>query len=45
MIDFIKKNNLELLTMEITENKLILTFKNKVQDEYINKLHELIFLN
>lgn len=31
--------------MEITENKLILTFKNKVQDEYINKLHELIFLN
>lgn len=45
VIDFIKKNNLELLTMEITENKLILTFKNKVQDEYINKLHELIFLN
>lgn len=45
VIDFIKKNNLELLTMEITENKFILTFKNKVQDEYINKLHELIFLN
>lgn len=43
IISFIKENNLELLNFEISEAKVSILFKNMIDDEKINKLHELIF--
>lgn len=45
IIEFVKTNNLKLLNIEISEIKLTLTFKEKVTDDFVNKLHELIFKN
>ena len=43
IIDFIKKENLELLNFEISETKISIVFKNIIDDENIKELHELIF--
>ncbi len=43
IIDFIKKKELELLNFEISETKISIVFKNIIDDEKINELHELIF--
>lgn len=43
IIDFIKTENLELLNFEISETKISIVFKNIIEDENINKLHQLIF--
>lgn len=45
ILEFVKTNNLKLLNIEISEIKLTLTFKEKVTDDFVNKLHELIFKN
>ena len=43
IIDFIKKKELELLNFEVSETKISIVFKNIVDDEKVNDLHELIF--
>lgn len=43
IIDFLKKKEMELLNFEISETKISIVFKNIVDDEKINELHELIF--
>lgn len=43
IIDFIKKENLELLNFEISETKISIVFKSIIDDENIKELHELIF--
>ena len=45
ILEFIKTSNLKLLNVEISEIKLTLTFKEKVTDDFINELHEVIFKN
>lgn len=43
LLDFIKENNLQLITIEISTLKITLTFKNMVEDTILTKLHQLIF--
>lgn len=43
VLEFIRKKGLELLNFEISETKISITFKNTIDDENINELHQLIF--
>lgn len=43
IIDFIRSKELDLLNLEISESKVSIVFKNIIDDNNINELHELIF--
>lgn len=43
ILDFIDQKNLELLNVDISENKISITFKNIVEDEILQQLHKIIF--
>ena len=39
-IEIIEKNNLEIISMEINENKISVIFKNIIPDEFLDELHK-----
>lgn len=39
-IEIIEKNNLEIISMEINENKISVIFKNIIPDEFLEELHK-----
>lgn len=43
LLDFIKENKLQLISIEISTLKITLTFRNVVEDTILTKLHQLIF--
>ena len=45
IIDFIKDNKLEMLEFNVLESKISITFKEKVSDKLLEKLHDEIFNN
>lgn len=43
VIKLIETNELEMVDLEISESKISITFKNVIEDEILDKFHEVIF--
>lgn len=43
LLDIIEENNLEILELNISESKISIIFKDIINDEILNKIHENLF--
>ena len=43
ILNFIEEKNLEILNIDISENKISITFKNIIEDTNLQELHKRIF--
>lgn len=43
ILDLIAKEKLEILSFEVSESKISITFKNTIEDKILNKMHSILF--